>query len=112
MTAARCGTNDCSCAGAVADPTEIHIAGILVHARPDRAGDICIQLASIPHAEVTHQAPDGRLVVVLEAASGRALVEQMDGIRKLDGVLGAALVYQHAEPADEMDKEMEKEMQA
>ena len=67
---------------------------------------MCRELALVPGAEVTHRAPDGRLVVVLEAATGRAVVEQIDGIRRLDGVLGAALVYQHAEPSDEMDKEM------
>jgi periplasmic nitrate reductase NapD len=31
----------------------------------------------------------------------------MDAIRALQGVLNAVLVYQHAEPADAMDEEIE-----
>jgi nitrate reductase NapD len=61
----------------------------------------------LPKAEVTHQAGDGRLVAVLEAASASGVMQQLDRIRSLKGVLNVALVYQHAEPEEELGKEIE-----
>lgn len=87
------------------DP-EIHVAGVLIHARPERLDDICLAVSLLPRAEVTHAAEDGRVVAVLEAATGRAVMEQMEGIRQLAGVLNVAVVYQHAEPEEDMNQEI------
>ena len=64
-------------------------------------------MALLPGGDVTHALPDGRLVAVLEAGSARAVVQQIDGLRALRGVVDVVLVYQHAEPADEMRKELD-----
>jgi nitrate reductase NapD len=90
-----------------ANSPDDHVAGILVQAWPEHLARICDAIAAIPHAEVTHRAPEGRLVAVLEAPTGRDIVEQLDRIRALPGVLNVALVYQHAEPAQDMDKEVQ-----
>ena len=85
---------------------EIHIAGVLIHARPQHADDVCTAVSLLPQAEISHRMADGRIVAVLEARSARGVVQQLDGIRALPGVLSVALVYQHAEAEDDMNKEM------
>jgi nitrate reductase NapD len=85
---------------------EAHIAGILIQARPEHAADVCLAVSLLPKAEVTHQGDDGRIVAVLEAASGRAIAQQTENIRILPGVINVALVYQHAESEEEMAQEM------
>ena len=86
---------------------EVHIAGVLIHARPEYAAAICTAITMLPRAGVTHQADDGRIVAVLEAATSREIGHQLDGIRSLRGVLNVAPVYQHAEAEADMDQEMQ-----
>lgn len=86
---------------------EVHIAGILVQARPEYLDDVRVAVSLLPLAEVTYQAADGRLVAVLEAGSARNVMQQVDAIRALRGVLNVALVYQHTEPEEDMSKEIE-----
>ena len=93
-----------SCAASEATP-EVHIAGVLVQAHPRHADDIALALALLPGAEVTHRAPDGRIVAVLEAPTSRAVMQQIEAARELKGVLNISLVYQHAESLEDMSKE-------
>jgi nitrate reductase NapD len=90
---------------AVAMEPEIHITGVLVHARPDDAHAVATALAALPGVEV-RAAHGGKLVVVHEGADGRAVLEFLARLRDLPGVIDAALVYQHAEPASAMEEEI------
>ena len=85
---------------------EIHIAGIIVHARPEQAAEVRAQLAILPRCIVHAVEESGRMVVTLEAESAPRTLDAMDAIRALPGVLNVALVYQHAEPATAMDEEL------
>ncbi|HYE39814.1 MAG TPA: chaperone NapD [Ramlibacter sp.] len=106
MTKDACSPASCTCQSAPAAGGEIHVAGVLVHARPERLDDVCLAVSLLPDAEVTHASGDGRAVVVLEAASGRAVMQQLEAIRAIAGVLNVAIVYQHAEPEEDMNQEM------
>lgn len=86
--------------------TEIHIAGIIVHARPAHLDEVRAQLAILPQCVVHAVEEDGRMIVTLEAESAPRTLDAMDAIRALPGVLNVALVYQHAEPATAMDEEL------
>ena len=85
---------------------DVHIAGALVHAHPSHLPQVQQHLSELSQLEVRQQSPDGRLVVVLEGPSARAIVDTLDHIRSLPGVLNVVLVYQHAEPAESMQQEM------
>lgn len=92
---------------APADGTgDVHIAGVLVHVHPDHLADVAPRIAALPDTEVRQSTPDGRVIALLEAASARRIVDRLDQIRCLRGVLNVALVYQHAEPAASMHQEM------
>lgn len=86
---------------------EVHIAGALVHTRPPHTLDACAAMSQLPDVEVVQISPEGRAVLVLEGPSARAIVDTLEQIRTLDGVLNVALVYQHAESATAMQEEME-----
>ena len=86
---------------------DVHIAGVLVHARSADLAPVRAGIAAIHGAELFRSSPDGKLVVVLEAASESAMLETMDRIRALPGVVNLALVYQHAEPAASLDEEID-----
>jgi nitrate reductase NapD len=86
---------------------DVHIAGVLVQCRPLQLLQVQRAVAAIEGADVDRTGADGKLVVVIEAASSRAVLDAVDGMRALPGVLDVALVYQHAEPAAAMNQEME-----
>ncbi|CAG1018152.1 hypothetical protein BURC_02887 [Burkholderiaceae bacterium] len=94
-------------AAAADDAGEIHIAGVLVQSRPLSLLLVQRAIEAIEGAEVFQTSAEGKLVVVVEAASARQVLERVDAMRAISGVLDAALVYQHAEPAAAMQQEFE-----
>jgi len=85
---------------------EVHIAGIVVHALPAHLAATKARIASLPAAEVHAASTDGKLIVTLETDSTRRILDYMDAIRALQGVVDVALVYQHAEPLTALDQEI------
>ena len=87
---------------------EVHIAGILVQARPECAASVTAAVGAMPGLDV-RAAAAGRVVVVSECPSAAATLALIDHIRALPGVLNVALVYQHAESAAAMEEELSDE---
>jgi periplasmic nitrate reductase NapD len=85
---------------------EVHIAGIVVHAMPEQLATIKARIVSLPAAEIHAVSNDGKLVVTLETESTKRILDYMDAIRALPGVVDVALVYQHAEPLTALNQEI------
>lgn len=90
-----------------ADAGDIHIAGVLVHCRPLNLMQVRRAIDAFDAAEVFQSSAEGKLVVVIEAASTRQVLDVVDATRALPGVLNVSLVYQHAEPAASMQQELD-----
>ena len=48
--------------------------------------------------------PSSKVVILIEAPSAARVLDAMDAIRALDGVLAVHLAYQHAESESEMQE--------
>jgi nitrate reductase NapD len=92
-------------AGAAAE-REIHIAGALIHSRPLNLLQVVRAIDILDGAEVYQSSAEGKIVVVIEAPTGKQVLDVLDAIRALPGVLNVSLVYQHAEPAQSMQQEL------
>lgn len=79
---------------------EIHISSVVVHARPEMVGSVTEKILALDCdiAPGTDGGAQGRLVVLLERPSDRAVVQTIDALHEIPGVLSALLVYHHAEP--------------
>lgn len=73
--------------------TSLHIASLLVHARPALFEAVKANLSLLDGVELHQQSPLGKLVVVLETADEQQILERIEQISNLPGVLNAALVY-------------------
>ena len=82
---------------------ECHISSLVVHSRPDRVQSIIEGLGAIEGAEVHGGAETGKLIVTLETQTENQVVERINAIQLLDGVLAATLVFHHFEPVQERD---------
>ncbi len=88
----------------------MNIAGVLIHARPDKAEALAAKLATLPGVEVHRRGGDGRLVITVEEVDETSTGERLLEIQCLDGLLSASLVYHHFEP--DMDDSLTAEAAA
>ena len=77
----------------VCTETVLHIAGVVVQARPDIMPKIKKWLRAFPGAETQMEDARGKLVVVLEAETEQKILDLLDGLNAQAGVFNAALVY-------------------
>lgn len=81
-------------------PEEFHISGLVVHSRRERAAAIAAALGAMDGMQVHGGVAEGKLVVTLETSSEAEIVERLNVVQLLDGVLAATLVFHRFEPAD------------
>ena len=85
--------------------SEVHIASCVAFVRPEAAAAVVRSIRASGIAEVPREDPErGRLVILIEAASAGRVLDAMEAIRALDGVLAVHLAYQHAEPESAMQE--------
>ena len=75
---------------------DTHIASLIVRARPEQADRVAARIAATPGHEV-HAVESGKVIVVIEAESERALADCMDGLRHQPDVLFVNLVFHQVE---------------
>ena len=84
---------------------EIHITSAVAFARPERVAALAGEIAREGHAEVPRTNPaTGRIVLLIERSSTAEVLDAIDAIRALPGVLAVHLVYQHAEEASALEE--------
>lgn len=81
---------------------ELHIASCVVRVRSEAMSAAIAPIETVIGNPIEARDAAGKLVVVLEGASTGALLDQMDLIRKITGVLSIEMVYQHAEEESAM----------
>lgn len=82
---------------------ECHISSLVVHSLPDHLPMILEHLGQIEGAEVHGGKETGKLIVTLETETESQVVECLDRIQRIDGVLAATLVFHHFEPIQERE---------
>jgi periplasmic nitrate reductase NapD len=88
---------------------ELHVAGVLVQLVPACVESVARTIAMLPGADVHARSPDGKLVVTLETQDPAGIMTHLNHIREIRGVLSALLVYEHSEPLDSIDEEVDYE---
>ena len=78
--------------------SEIHIASCVAYTRPEAVDRVIKAIAATRIAEVPRHDPSGRIVILIERSSSREVLDVIDAVRALEGVLAVHLAYQHAEP--------------
>ena len=91
-------------AGGAAD---IHFASSLVTCVPEREDEIMSIIRDYPQTDAERGPYAGKLIVTMETERLSDVTEFLDRVERLPGVMHAAVVYHHAEPADQLDQEIE-----
>ena len=73
------------------------IAGVVVYARPGHIRTVEQAVSVQPGVEVHAVSEDGKLVVTIEGESRGEVADMIYKLDRLDGVMNAAMVYEHSE---------------
>jgi periplasmic nitrate reductase NapD len=82
-------------------PDEFHISSLVVHSRPERVHTVADRLRGMAGVAVCGGTEAGKIIVTLETATEGEVVDRLNTIQLLDGVLAATLVFHHFEPAQD-----------
>ena len=85
---------------------EWHITSLVVHALPSALDAVSEGIRAIEGSQIHVISPTGKMVVTLETLGSTRMVECISTVQRLEGVLSAALVYQHAESVEAMNEEI------
>ena len=76
------------------DAEDWHVVGLYIQANPQKMASIKATLLSIPHTEIpTEDDVQGKLVVVMQSHDEHILLDNMEAIKDIDGVITVLLVY-------------------
>ncbi len=82
--------------------TDVHIASFVVQHRAEACAVMVAHIDATDDLELALRG-DIRSIVLCECADQYAVLDRIDSLRALPGVLNVALVYHHAEPRDALD---------
>lgn len=84
----------------------LHIASFVVHHRPEAAAVLDHAVAASCGIELALR-DAGRSVLLCEAENEFELMQSIEALRALDGVIGVSLVHHHAEAKDSLMEEID-----
>jgi nitrate reductase NapD len=78
-----------------------YVASLVLQVRAEFMGSVKATLTAMPQTEIHgEKADEGKIVVLIEAERERDLVERMESLPKIEGVMAVSLIYsQRDEPS-------------
>lgn len=84
----------------------LHIASLVVHHRIEAGPALDAALRELPDTELALR-EGGRSVIVCEGGNEGELMDRIQVLRDLDGVIGVSLVHHHAESRARLSEEID-----
>lgn len=71
-----------------------YVSSLVVQVRPEFLSAVKATLTAMPYTEIHgEKLEEGKLVVVMEADKERDLVDRMESVQTLEGVMAVSLIY-------------------
>lgn len=85
---------------------ESHISSFIVFCQAEKHLDVEKALAELPEIEIHGSDEQGKFVVVTEAKHQGIILDRIDLVTAIDGVINASMVYHQVAPVDELSDEI------
>ncbi|QLB21650.1 reductase [Vespertiliibacter pulmonis] len=71
-----------------------YVCSLIVQARPEKLETVKTVLQAMPYTEIHgEKTEEGKLIVIIESDFQPTLVEQMNNIKEIEGVIVVSLIY-------------------
>lgn len=87
---------------------ESHISSFIVYCQAEKHQDVEKALQAQADIEIHGSDDKGKFVVVTEAKHQGIILDRIDLITALDGVINASMVYHQVAPVDDLDDEIDQ----
>lgn len=84
---------------------EYHVTSLVVHAAPNALQQVEADISTLNGCDIHAITPEGKLVITLEGDSQKAILDNVEAINSLSGVLSASLIYHQVEPLEQESEE-------
>ncbi|EKT65087.1 chaperone NapD [Providencia burhodogranariea] len=82
------------------------VCSLIVQIKKEQTPAVITELNQLPGCEVAISSPEtGKLIVVIESEHSGTLIETMNSVRNVDGVLAVSLVYHQQDEQCEENNE-------
>lgn len=72
---------------------EVHISSLVVLCRPEELETAVANIEAMPNTEVHATDATGKIIVVIESPSERKILDAVEDLEAISGVVSATLVY-------------------
>ncbi len=80
---------------------EYHITSLVVHAAPKAVSQVETNIRALTGADIHAVTDEGKLVVTLEGEKQATILDNVEAINALEGVLNTSLIYHQVDPIEE-----------
>ena len=84
---------------------ELHVSSLIVHVKSEQILDLTNSINTMSRAELVTVTEHGKAIVIIEAANQRQIMECIDQINDIDGVVHTSLVYHEFEKSTQNNSE-------
>ncbi len=84
---------------------EYHVTSLVVHASPNLVSQVRNDISALEGADIHAETDEGKLVITLEGATQGSILNNVETINALNGVLSSNLVYHQVESIEENNEE-------
>ncbi|MBL4912545.1 chaperone NapD [Shewanella schlegeliana] len=84
---------------------EFHITSLVVHAAPGAVTEIKNKISALEGTEIHAVTDEGKFVVTIEGDTQGAILNSVEAINALEGVLNSSLIYHQVDPVEEKSEE-------
>jgi nitrate reductase NapD len=84
---------------------ELHVSSLIVHVKPEKISNLTDCISTLQGAELVTVTDNGKAIVVIEATNQREIMQCIDQINEVDGVVHTSLVYHEFEKSTQENSE-------
>ncbi|MCZ4335865.1 chaperone NapD [Shewanella colwelliana] len=84
---------------------EYHVTSLVVHAAPTAVTQVQKDIEALTGTDIHAVTDEGKFVVTLEGETQASILNNVEAINALNGVLSSSLVYHQVEPIEEKSEE-------
>lgn len=84
---------------------EYHVTSLVVHAAPKAVSQVEADISALHGTDIHAVTDEGKLVITLEGETQRSILDNVEAINALEGVLNSSLIYHQVDDLKDINQD-------